>query len=319
MKKRYLVVILTLISFIMPVACSKPAGPAISVGSGTSAGPIKVLTTVSFLADVAQNVGGERINVESLIPPGLDPHTFEPTPKDVARIAESQVLIANGGGLEAWLQETLDNAGGQRIVIEASDSLVSRSPQEGELPGETGTPLAHEIDPHFWLDPQNMITYVENIRDGLTVADPAGKEVYAQNAAAYIAQLKDLDAWARKEIDSIPPEQRLMVTNHESFGYFADRYGLQIIATIIPSVNSMASPSAQQLAYLIDRIRSTGAPAIFLETGSNPELAQQIAQETGVKVVIDLYTHSLSDNSGPAPTYIQLIKHNVLRIVEALK
>jgi ABC-type Zn uptake system ZnuABC Zn-binding protein ZnuA len=160
---------------------------------------------------------------------------------------------------------------------------------------------------------------VENIRDGLIQADPAGKDIYTRNASAYIAQLNDLDAWITAEVAQIPVEQRLLVTNHESLGYFADRYGFRVIGAIIPSVSTSASPSAKQLAALIDKIKASKAPAIFLETGSNPQLAQQIAHETGVKVVSDLYTHSVSAPDGPAPTYIDLMRYNTQQIVEALK
>ena len=166
-------------------------------------------------------------------------------------------------------------------------------------------------DPHFWLDPSKAIVYVENIRDGLSQADPAGKAIYAANAAAYIAQLQELDSWIAQQTQSIPAEHRQIVTNHESFGYFADRYGFTIIGTVVPSVSTGSAPSAQQLARLIDRIKATGAPAIFLETGANPQLAQQVAAETGVAVVTDLYTHSITSADGPAPTYIAMLRHNV--------
>jgi ABC-type Zn uptake system ZnuABC Zn-binding protein ZnuA len=165
----------------------------------------------------------------------------------------------------------------------------------------------------------NGIHYVENIRDGLSQADPGGKEIYARNAQAYMAQLQALDAWISDQVAQIPANRRLLVTNHESFGYFADRYGLRIIGAIIPSVSTSASPSAQQLAALIDQIKATGAPAVFLETGSNPQLAQQIAAETGIQVVTDLYTHSVSAADGPAPTYLELMRYNTKQIVEALK
>jgi ABC-type Zn uptake system ZnuABC Zn-binding protein ZnuA len=181
------------------------------------------------------------------------------------------------------------------------------------VPDETGG------DPHFWLDPISVIHYVENIRDGLSAIDPEGKEIYAKNADVYIVKLNELDGSLREQAQTIPSEKRLIVTNHESFGYFADRYGFTIIGTIIPSVSTGASPSAQQLAGLVDHIRSTGASAIFLENGTNPQIANQIAKETGVKVVTDLYTHSVTDASGKAPTYIEMMKYNMARIVENLK
>lgn len=174
-------------------------------------------------------------------------------------------------------------------------------------------------DPHFWLDPLLVIRYVENIRDGLSAADPAGKDVYASNAAAYIEQLKQLDAEISALAAQIPAEKRLLVTNHESFGYFADRYGFQVIGTVIPSVSTGSAPSAQQLARLVERIRQTGAPAVFLETGANPQLAEQLAAETGVRVVEGLFTHSITAPDGPAPNYIEMMRYNAQAITDALK
>ncbi len=295
-----------------------------------------VLAVETFLADIAQNVAGDRLEVQSLIPVGVDPHAFEPAPGDIRRIVESDVLIVNGAGLEEFLAEVLENAGGERQVIEAASGLPMRTPEEGEMgqedeqhdheaevsdsPGEESEQLHHhEGDPHFWLDPNCVETYVQNIRDGLSQADPGGAATYATNAEAYIAQLRQLDLWITDQVQQVPVERRLLVTNHESFGYFADRYGFLVVGTILPSVSTGASPSAQQMAQLIDHIRQTGAPAIFLETGTNPQLAQQIAQEAGVKVVTELYSHSTTEADGPAPTYIEMMRYNTRTIVDALK
>lgn len=276
--------------------------------------PLKVLAVETFLADLTRQVAGDRLSVEALLPIGLDPHAFEPTPQDVARIADSQVLVINGAGFETWLAKVLQNAGGQRLVIEASAGLTPRQPQPGELPAD-----AHETDPHFWLDPTLVIHYVETIRDGLSQADPSGKAVYAANAAVYIDQLRTLDAWIQEQVNTIPPERRILVTNHESFGYFADRYGFRILGTLLPSVSTGASPSAMELANLTDQIRQSGAPAIFLETGANPQLADQISRETGVKVVSGLFTHSITAPDGPAPSYLAMMRYNVTAIVTALR
>ncbi len=288
--------------------------PAASTPVAEGAAPLKVLAVETFLAEIAQNVAGERVKVESLIPLGLDPHAFEPTPQDVLKVAGSQVLIVNGAGFETWLTKTLENAGGQRRVIEASSGLSSRSLQ----PGEQADP-DHVGDPHFWLDPTKVAKYVENIRDGLIAADPAGAETYTQNAAAYLVKLNDLDAWIQTQVAQIPVERRLLVTNHESFGYFADRYGFKLVGAIVPSVSTEASPSAQQLAQLVDQIKASGAPAVFLETGASPQLAEQISAETGVKAVTGLYTHSVTAPDGEAPTYLEMMKFNVKAIVAALK
>ena len=315
-KKRLLTA--ALLTILLAAAC-QPA-PAPQTGGG-----LKVLAVETYLADIAQNVAGERLKVEPLLPVGLDPHAFEPTPQDVAKIADSRVLIINGAGVETWLQRTLDNAGasatggGTRLLVDASKGLASRTPREGEVT-EGGAPAATgTLDPHFWLDPAKVMVYVENIRDGLSQADPPGKDAYTNNAAAYTAKLKDLDAWIAEQVGQIPPPQRLLVTNHESFGYFADRYGFTIVGTILPGVSTDASPSAQQMAHLADKIKSAGVRAIFLETGNNPQLAEQIAHDTGVKVADELLSHSITAPGGKAPTYIEMMKYNTRTIVDALK
>jgi ABC-type Zn uptake system ZnuABC Zn-binding protein ZnuA len=266
---------------------------------------LKVMVVENFLADIVRQVAGERVSVKSLIPLNVDPHAFEPTPRDIADISDTQVLVINGAGIETWLNPVLNNAGGQRLVIEASKGLKSR----------TGA----EIDPHFWMDPTQTITYVKNIRDGLIQVDPAGAAIYQENSDRYIQQLKGLDTWIFEQVKQIPPEKRLLVTNHESFGYFADRYGFIVVGTIIAGVSTDSAPSAQDVTKLINQIRSTGSPAVFLEIGANPDLARQIAGETGVRVITDLYTESLTDSSGPAPTYIDMLKTDVSTIMDALK
>lgn len=275
---------------------------------------LRVLAAETFLADLAQNVAGNRLRVDALVPVGVDPHSFEPTPADVRRVADSTVLIVNGAGLETFLQRLLANAGGKRLLIQAAQGLTSRQPSAGEP-----VDADNSIDPHFWLDPNNAVQYVENIRAGLTQADPDGAASYAANAQAYVAKLQELDPWIVAQTQAVPAERRLLVTNHETLGYFADRYGFKIIGAIIPSVSADAAPAAQQLAKLIDQIKATRAPAIFLETGANPELANQVARETGVKVVTGLFTHALSDAGGPAPTYLDMLKYDVRVIVAALK
>jgi ABC-type Zn uptake system ZnuABC Zn-binding protein ZnuA len=302
------------------LAACQPAGSVAQSGGAKIA--LKVVAAETFLADIAQNVAGDRVKIESLMPIGVDPHGFEPTPTDVAKITDSQVLIINGAGFEAFLDELLKNAGGpstggQRTVIEAAAGLPQREPKEGEHAEEHDA--EHEGDPHFWLDPNNVIKYVENIRDGLSQADPDGAATYKANADAYIAKLKELDRWITDRVKEVPEANRLLVTNHESFGYFADRYGFKIIGTVMPSVSTGSAPSAQQLAQLIDHIKSTGAKAIFLETGTNSQLAQQVAREAGVIAVTELYSHSITEAGGAAPTYLDMMNFNTDAMVAALK
>jgi ABC-type Zn uptake system ZnuABC Zn-binding protein ZnuA len=287
------------IGFIFLTACQ--TSTALSSVESNEDNGTRVLVVESFLADIAQNIAGDRFEVELLIPTGADPHTFQPTPQDVAKIANSQVLIINGAGLEEWLQEVLDNAGGERLVIEAAQGLSENS--------------SRPSDPHFWLDPNYVNHYAEEIRDGYTQIDPAGEAIYAQNTADYIDQLQDLDSWIADQVEQISPERRMLVTNHESFGYFSDRYGFTIIGTIVPSVSTGSSPSAQQMVALIEAIKAANTPAIFLESGTNPKLAEQVAREAGVKVIKDLLTHSILPPGG----YIEMMKYNTLAIVEGLK
>jgi ABC-type Zn uptake system ZnuABC Zn-binding protein ZnuA len=270
----------------------------------------------SFLADIARNIAGDRIAFTSLIPAGMDPHAFEPVPSDIVKVSQSRILIENGAGLESWLQPILDNANGQRLIVDASAGLTGRPPSPGETSQEKS---ATGIDPHFWLDPRLVINYVKNIRDGLIQVDPAGASSYNSRADAYIAQLEDLDRWIQSRVAEIPPEKRRLVTNHETLGYFADRYGFTVIGSIIPGTSTGISPTARDIAALEEKIKSTGSGAIFIESGSNLDLATQIARETGVKVVTGLFTHSLSDVNGSAPTYIDMMRNNVNLIVNALK
>lgn len=276
----------------------------LSACSGTAAPAI--LTTSTILADITQHIAGDRLTVASLVPIGADPHSYQPTPQDTAKVSKSKVLVVNGAEYELFLESLLASADGERTLIEASTSLNLRSDAE------------HGVDPHLWLDPNNVIVYVENIRDGLIQFDPQGTEIYQANASAYITRLEELDAWINGQIAEIPPPRRLLVTNHEAFGYFAERYGFTVAGTVIESFSSDASPSAQQMAALVDQINLYEAPAIFLDAADNPSLAQQVAAETNVKVVTDLHLESLTEGA-PAGTYIEMMKYNVTKIVEAIQ
>jgi ABC-type Zn uptake system ZnuABC Zn-binding protein ZnuA len=221
----------------------------------------------------------------------------------------------NGAGFEEWMGSLLSENLKDKPVIEAASGLTSRSPGTQELIDDH----IHEGDPHFWLDPINVIKYTENIRDGLILLDQAGRTDYEKNAESYITQLRELDNWIQDQVSQIPLENRMIVTNHESFGYFADRYGFSIIGTIIPSVTTGASPSSQQLTQLVDQIRTTGVKVVFLETGANPQLADQLSRETGIQVVSNLYTHSITREDGNASSYLALMRWNTQQIVEVLK
>jgi ABC-type Zn uptake system ZnuABC Zn-binding protein ZnuA len=281
---------------------------AVFSASCSSVDAPEILATTTVLADVTRNLVGDRFSVGSLLPIGADPHSYQPTPQDKARISESKLLVINGAEYEHFLEGLIESADGERPLIEASAGL----------PLITDTESEHGIDPHLWLDPNNVIVYVENIQEGLAQFDPQGTQVYEANADAYIAKLQELDAWINGQITQIDPQRRLLVTNHEALGYFADRYGFRVVGTVLEGTSSEASPSAEQMAALIEQIKFYKAHAIFLDTSDNPQLAQQIAAETGVRVVTDLHFESLTEG-GPASTYIDMMRDNVTKIIEALR
>ena len=281
---------------------------ACSTSNQTQEQPVSdpvALTTSTFLADIVRNVAGDRVTVGSLLPVGVDPHSYQPTPRDVAKLEKCKILIVNGAGYEQFLSSLLQNVSGGKNVIEASAGIGQGKDAGG-------------VDPHFWLDPNHVIVYVENIRIALTEYDPDGAALYKSNADAYTAQLRELDSWIADQVSQIPSNKRILITNHEALGYFAKRYGFDIAGSVIPSFSGNAAPSAQEMARLIDTIRNTGAPAIFLDAADNDILAKQIADETGIRVITDLHLESLTDGA-PAATYIDMMKYNVTRIVDAIQ
>jgi len=340
--RRGLVTVLTvaLVAIAISVAlagCGGTTGQQ-SGSSDTSAEPVlNVVATTSVLADVAQQVAGDLFRVDALIPPGTDPHSFEPTPDDLKRIAAADLVIVNGAGLEGTLEQYLNDVDESRIVV-ASEGLESRTPKAGE-PGhshhehadeadehadeadEHADEHAHEgeADPHFWLDPTLVQTYVQNIAAAFEEADPEHADLYAANGDGFEQELADLDEWIEQQVAGVPADRRKLVMNHASHGYWADRYGFAVVGAVIPSVSTGAAPTARDLADLMATIEREGVPAIFVDVGENPRLADQIAADTGITVVDDLYAGSLSEPDGPAPTYIDLMKHDTRRIVEALE
>lgn len=267
-----------------------------------------ILTTTTILADIARNVAGDQLVTQSLLPFGVDPQSYQPVPQDAKKVNQSKVLIVNGADYERSLNSLLANAGAKQELIEASTGLrLLTNPEDNQ-----------EVDPHLWLDPNNVIVYVDNIRAGLTQFNPKGADTYQANARAYISQLQELDAWINGQVAQIPPKRRVLVTNHDSLEYFAQHYGFKVVGSIRNGFSSDAPPSDQQMADLIDRIKLFEVPAIFLDATDNPTLAQQIASQTGVKVITDLHLESLTEGA-PAGTYIDMMRHNVTKIVEALK
>ena len=288
------------------------AAPSLESVEDSGARP-RIVVTTSLIGDALSRVAGERIELSVLLPPGADPHSFQITPLDAAAAAGAQLVFINGFGFEASLLETLESVAGSAPLVSISAGIEPRilAAGEGEH-GEAGT-----ADPHVWLDPTNVMVWVENARASLTNLDPAGADYYATNAAAYQAELEELDAWIRSEVERIPSENRELVTDHDNLGYFAARYGFRIVGAVVPAYSTLAQPSAQEIADLEQTIARYEVPALFVGVAVNPALSERVAQDMGV-ALIPLYTDSLSEPEGPAANYLEMMRFTTRAIVEAL-
>ncbi len=280
---------------------------------------LNVVATTTIVGDVVRQVGGEAIDLKVLLPPGADPHSYEATPRDVATVAGARAVFANGVGLETFLDPLLQNAGGQAEIVSVSEGIKLRELGAGHDEEAGEHEHGHEgMDPHVWTDPNNVLVWVQNIAAALSHLDPENAATYGANAENYRAQLVELDAWVREQVAQIPEANRKLVTDHMTFGYLAERYGLEQAGTVVSGFTTLAEPSSQEVALLVDTIRRQGIKALFVGSTVNPGLAQRIAGDTGAKLVT-LYTGSLTPPGGDADSYIAYTRHNVSAIVEALK
>jgi ABC-type Zn uptake system ZnuABC Zn-binding protein ZnuA len=277
---------------------------------------LRVVATTSILADVVGRVGGDHIELVSLIPIGVDPHAFEPTPRDAQALAAADAVFINGFGLEAFLEDLIRQAGGSAPVVSASLGIAPL-PFEGDEHDDGGEDEDHGADPHTWLDPNNVMHWTQNIEAALSALDPSRAEAYVANGEAYRSQLAALDDQIREAVSRIPQENRRLVTDHDELGYFADEYGFTIVGTVIPGASSLADPSAAQLAHLLDQVRAQAAPAVFVSSVVNPALVEAFAADAGMHVAM-LYAHSLTADDGPAPSYLELMRYNAETIAAAL-
>lgn len=272
--------------------------------------PLQVVASFSILGDITRNVGGERINVSTLVGPDQDAHVFEPSPADISKIAKARLVIINGLGFEGWMSRLSSSSGFKGPVIVASSGVKPRS-----MPGENshGT----QIDPHAWQSPENVMVYVRNIQNALIRLDPAGEAIYRRNADNYVTQLKNLDDWAREQYAQIPQSKRRVITSHDAFGYHGAHYGIVFLAP--QGVSTESEASAKDVARLIKQIKQEHIKAIFMENMSNPKLIEQLSHDAGVQLAGRLYPDALSGKGGEAPTYLELIHTNVQRIIAAMK
>ncbi|GAA0360680.1 metal ABC transporter substrate-binding protein [Microbispora corallina] len=291
-------------------ACGSGSGTSASGGSGR----LQVVATTTQIADFARAVGGDEVEVHQILKPNVDPHDYEPSPLDIKAIAEADVVVKNGVGLERWLDSVISSAGFDGPVVDASHGVTIRQ-GDGSAEEAAG-------DPHIWHDPRNAKIMAANIEKAYEAKDPADATAYRASLAAYDAKLDALDADIAKKIDSIPADRRKLVTNHDAFGYYLGRYKLTFVGSIIPSFDTSAELSGRQISDLVARIRATGVTAIFSESSLPPKTAEAIGREAGVKVVAgedSLYGDTLGPAGSAGATYLQMEEHNTDMIVNALK
>ncbi|MGX1319303.1 zinc/manganese transport system substrate-binding protein [Bradyrhizobium sp. USDA 377] len=264
---------------------------------------LNVVASFSILGDFVRNVGGDRINLTTLVGADSDVHVYTPAPSDAKRVAEAKLVIVNGLGLEGWLPRLVQSAGSKAQVVAASAGIAPLK-------------LGSAADPHAWQSVPNARVYVTDIANALAAANPDDADFFRAQAKAYLEKLETLDREVRDTVGKIPPERRKVISTHDAFGYFAAEYGIQFIAPL--GVSTETEPSARDIAAIIGQIRAQKIPAVFLENISDDRLIRRIAAETGAKVGGTLISDGLTGEKGPAPTYIDMVRHNIKALTSAL-
>jgi ABC-type Zn uptake system ZnuABC Zn-binding protein ZnuA len=289
--------------------------PTVQPASLAKGQRLSVVTSTTILGDVISNLGGNRIDLVVLMKKGIDPHSYTPTPRDMAAIYDADVVFLNGAGLEQNMYKAIGNASGDAPIVQVSIGIPLRSLND---PSTNGASTGHTVeDPHVWFSVPNVLHWVDVITENLIALDPQNSTFYQANAASYRGQLKGLDDWIVSQVALIPVQNRKLITNHPVFGYFAERYGLEQLGAVYP-INPSAEPSARDISALENAIREYKVPAVFTEDTVNPRLADQVAGDTGVKLA-EVYTGSLGAPGSGADTYIGMVETDVNIIVSALR
>ena len=276
---------------------------AVTLSAARAGEPINVVASFSILGDFVRNVGGDRVSVTTLVGADGDVHVYAPAPSDAKRIADARLVIVNGFGLEGWMPRLVQSSGSKAAIVVATDGI-------------TPLRLGAGTDPHAWQSVANAKIYVANIRDALSAAAPSDSATFRSNAERYLAELDALDREVRAQVAQIPPPRRKVISTHRAFGYFAAAYGIEFIAPL--GVSTESEPSARDIADIITQVRAAKIPAIFLENISDDRLIRRIAAETGARIGGTLYADSLTGEKGGAPTYIDMVRHNIKALTSAL-
>jgi zinc/manganese transport system substrate-binding protein len=304
--------------------------PLAGASVGFAAEKLPVVASFSILADFVARVGGDRVAITTLVGPNGDAHVYSPKPADARAVKAAKVVVVNGLGFEGWMERLVGASGTKATVVTASTGIAARelvdddedeAPAKGGKAGHDHAKEAHGhdhggLDPHAWQSVANARVYVGNIRDALIVADPDGKAVYEANASAYLAELDALETEVKAAVAAVPADRRRVITTHDAFGYFAAAYGITFLSAQGVSTETEATP--KQVAKLIGQIRKEKIGAVFIENMTDGRLVDRIAKETGVRPGGELFSDALSPKGGPAPTYVDMVRHNVRLMTRAM-
>lgn len=274
----------------------------------TLAKTVDVVASFTVLADIVKQVGGDHVNVKSLVQPNGDPHTFEPTPQDSESLAKANVVFVSGLGLEGWMDRLISASGYKGTIVVASNGINTRKMVDD---GKTIT------DPHAWNSMQNGVIYATNVMNALIKADPEDAADIRKSGESYIQLLQKLDSWAKSEFASVAKNKRKVLTSHDAFGYFGQRYGVSFLAPV--GFSTEAEASASDVASIIKQLKAEHINTYFMENQTDPRLVKQIASETGAKPGGELYPEALSETNGPAATYVAAFRHNVEIMLQSMK
>ena len=329
---------------VLSIACNESVPPTTASEPTVRTEPLQIVTTSNIVGEWVRIVGGDRVEVMDLVPRGVDPHSFQPGARDIARVADAETVFAVGLSLEReWLEDLVDNAAADHdLVIEIGERIdpiefsfesddhgdedEDGDEEEGENHDEE-VEVHHEddghghgvLDPHFWFDPQRVTVAVRQIAMELRSIDPDSADHYNANRDLYIAELEELDEWIIERVSEIDEHDRLLVTTHDSLGYFANRYGFTMAGVIIPGGSTELERSPQELAQLVEEVKEQGANVVFAEEQLSDRLANTLAREAGIEFVGGLYVGSLGDDGSGVSTYVDMMRNNVDIIVEALE
>lgn len=298
---------------------SRAASATPGANTADSGEKLKVVATTTLVGDTVRSVAGELVDLTVLLAPGTEAHSYEPSPQDIAAVAGADVVFMNGIGLEGFMAPLLQNAGGSAKVVEVSEGIELIMRADEHTAGDEHAEEEHErtADPHVWFSPANVEVWASAIARVLSELDAPNAPVYASNASTYRTKLQELDTWIKEQVARVPEARRVLVTDHDTFGYLADRYGFQLIGAILPNVSSSAEPTPQELVEIQNAVREHNVPAIFVASEASSALARRVAEDTGAKLVF-VYVESLSAPGGPVDTYESFMRYNISAIVDAL-